>query len=67
MGKDRNGCYPQIKMENGFFKASDEEWIARSQDAVEESMLADPDFNVLVEDGTLDQSESGVKGLIMFT
>jgi len=48
---------------NGIFLASDEEWIARSQEAVE-SMLADPDFNVLVEDGSLDQSESGVKGLI---
>ena len=49
--------------QNGIFLASDEEWIARSQEAVE-SMLADPDFNVLVEDGTLDQSESGVKGLL---
>ena len=49
--------------QNGIFLASDEEWIARSQEAVE-SMLADPDFNVLVEDGTLDQTESGVKGLL---
>ena len=49
--------------QNGIFLASDEEWIARSQEAVE-SMLADPDFNVLAEDGTLDQSESGVKGLM---
>lgn len=49
--------------DNGIFKAPDEAWVARAQEAVEE-MLADPDFNILVEDGTLDQSESGVKGLL---
>ena len=48
--------------QNGVFLASDEEWIARSQEAVE-SMIADPDFQVLAEEGTLDHSASGVKGL----
>ena len=51
------------KWKDDIYLATDEAWIARSQDAVEQ-LLADPDFNVLVEDGTLDQSESGVKGLL---
>jgi len=48
---------------DGIFLATDEQWIARSQEAVE-GMISDPDFNVLAEEGTLDHSNSGVKGLL---
>ena len=48
---------------DGIFLATDEQWIARSQEAVE-GMISDPDFKVLAEEGTLDHSNSGVKGLL---
>lgn len=48
---------------DGVFMASSEEWIGKAQEAVKD-MITDPDFKVLAEDGTLDQSESGVKGLL---
>ena len=65
--------YPQVAVSsqndgvnwtNGIYSASSERWIQQGRIAVESMLDSDPVLNGAVSLGTLDNSKSGVKGLL---